>query len=85
MKGGRLEGIHVVFFREFDALVARPKGRVRQQTNTRIIDHFVVARESATARGPNTGWLILMKYSKLKYLWLSQHMSLKLVIKLDPV
>ena len=30
------------------------EGRVRQQTNTQRIDHYQVARESATAHGPKT-------------------------------
>ena len=40
-------------FQEFYASVAMPEGRAIQQTNTRRIDHYPVARESATVRGPN--------------------------------
>ena len=43
MKGGRLRGLHNAGFQEFYALVAMPKGRARQRTNTWIIDHFHVA------------------------------------------
>ena len=35
--------LHNVVLQEFDASVSMPKGRDHQQTNNRIIDHYLVA------------------------------------------